>query len=173
MKIVFEFTGRETAKINAVMAALGMSVSEATIETPKRKKPEPKPKPEPEATAGGNVAIESVPVADTRLNIKEDKPESKPRRGGGGKRKFKKLPKQTWPIADCLFVGMFVASTGRECGIAGVSMDTQTGNVRLAFIDKDWMSASTEANWFVSPDAILDRMEATVENAKLIKTCYN
>ena len=73
----------------------------------------------------------------------------------------------------CLFVGMFVASTGRECGIAGVSIDTQTGNVRLAFIDKDCKTASTEANWFVCPDSILDRMDATVENAKLIKTCYN
>lgn len=174
MKVVFEFNGRETAKIGAVMAALGVSVSEATIESPKpkqrprasRSKPEPKPEPEPSV---------QEPV-DTRLEDKESKPEpksaSKPK-GGGGRRKFKKLPKETWQIADCLFVGMFVAGTGRECGIAGVETDETTGKVRLAFIDKECETASTEARWFVDPADVLDRMEATKENAKLIKTVYN
>jgi len=183
MKVVFEFNGRETSKIAAVMAALGcVPIVDGPVEKPQPKprakrtpKPEPESKPEPEPEP---LVLQEAPEDNTRLNDIKPEPEAKeskpePKRRGGGKRKFNKLPKETWLITDCLFVGMFVASTGRECGVAGVSVDDKTGNVRLAFIDKDCETASTEANWFVDPAKILDRMVATKENAEMIKAVYN
>lgn len=169
MEVNFKFTGRETKKIAAVMAALGMmegAIVTAEVEQPKTRKPRVNKEP----VADGKVA-ETEPD-DTRLEGKEDKP-SKPKRTYRRKSK-----KETFKIVDCLFLGMHVASTGRNCAIAAVSkgedpLNETFGKYRLAFIDDDFQTATTNIQWFVDPEAILDQRSPTIDNAQDLIIIYN
>jgi hypothetical protein len=119
----------------------------------------------PEPVADGETKPVE-PVAEEP--VAEEKPKRRYKRRGG----FKKIDKQTWPISDCLFVGVWQGKDEdghdkKPCAVAIVYEREEDGRVRMAFIDKDGETASTNTEWFadVNDDRHIHCADPTVENA--------